>query len=134
MRLATMRESLMHGTGTRIGRQLLAFAVRRFGSRLTLSAVAGLLVVAALVALPLVALAQTPPSAELSALSLSSGTLRPTFAPTTTEYRAAVKHNVDQITVTATAAGGVTVETTWTLRTSHSPTLTPMPPGFRWTS
>ena len=43
-------------------------------------------------------------------LSLSSGTLRPTFAATTTEYRAAVKHNVSQITVTATAASGITVE------------------------
>ena len=53
--------------------------------------------------------AQTPP-AELSALSLSSGTLRPTFAAATTEYRAAVHHNVTQITVTAAAASGVTVE------------------------
>ena len=46
----------------------------------------------------------------LSALSLSSGTLRPTFAPTTTEYRAAVQYHVSQVTVTATAASGVTVD------------------------
>ena len=41
---------------------------------------------------------------------MSSGTLRPTFAATTYEYRAAVQYNVRQITVTATAATGVTVE------------------------
>ena len=61
---------------------------------------------AALAALTLTAVllqAQTPP-AELSALSLSSGTLRPTFAAATTEYRAAVHYNVSQVTVTATAA------------------------------
>ena len=58
----------------------------------------------------LVAGAQTPPPAELSALSLSDGTLRPAFAVATTEYRAAVKHNVSQITVTPMAAAGVTVE------------------------
>ena len=61
---------------------------------------------AALAALTLTAVllqAQTPPD-ELSALSLSSGTLRPTFAAATTEYRAAVHYNVSQVTVTATAA------------------------------
>ena len=43
---------------------------------------------------------------------MSSGTLRPTFAATTTEYRAAVQYNVSRVTVTvtATAATGVTVE------------------------
>ena len=54
--------------------------------------------------------AQTPPPAELSTLSLSSGTLQPTFAPATTTYRAAVQHNITQVTVTATAASGGTVE------------------------
>ena len=73
-----------------------------------LAAVAGLLIVAAMVALPPVALAQT--DATLSALSLSSGALRPTFVATTKEYRAAVKYNVSRITVTATAANGGTVE------------------------
>ena len=84
-------------------------AARRLGSRLTISAVAGLLIVVATVALPLVVLAQ---DATLSTLSLSSGTLRPTFAATTTEYRAAVQYNVSRVTVTvtATAATGVTVE------------------------
>ena len=53
--------------------------------------------------------AQTPP-AELSTLSLSSGTLQPAFATATTTYRAAVQHKITQVTVTATAASGVTVE------------------------
>ena len=43
----------------------------------------------------------------LSTLSLTSGTLRPTFAANTTEYRAAVKHNDSQITVTAASGGTV---------------------------
>ena len=89
-----------------VGR-LLVRAARRLGSRLTISFVAGLLIVVATVALPLVVLAQ---DATLSALSMSSGTLRPTFAATTYEYRAAVQYNVSQTTVTATAATGVTVE------------------------
>ena len=96
-------------TGSMIVGQLLVRAARRLGSRLTISAVAGLLIVVATVALPLVLLAQAP-DATLSALSMSSGTLRPTFAATTTEYRAAVQYNVSRITVTATAATGVTVE------------------------
>ena len=75
----------------------------RLGWRVTVSAVAILLTMAAMVALPLVVLAQTP-SAELTGLSLSSGTLRPTFAAATTEYRAAVKYSVSQVTVTAMAA------------------------------
>ena len=94
-------------TGSMIVGRLLGCAARRLGSRLTISAVAGLLIVVATVALPLVVLAQ---DATLSTLSLSSGTLRPTFAATTTEYRAAVQYNVSRITVTATAATGVTVE------------------------
>ena len=53
--------------------------------------------------------AQTPP-ADLITLSLSPGTLRPTFAAATTVYHTAVHHNVTQITVAATAASGVTVE------------------------
>ena len=59
----------------------------------------------------------TPRSSHtsLSALVLENNngaaiTLRPTFAATTTEYRAAVKHNVSRITVTATAAAGATLE------------------------
>ena len=52
--------------------------------------------------------AQTP-AAELAGLSLSSSTLRPAFDPAVTEYRAAVKHNVGQITVSGTPATGVTV-------------------------
>ena len=94
-------------TGSMIVGRLLVPAARRLGSRLTISAVAGLLIVVATVALPLVVLAQ---DATLSTLSLSSGTLRPTFAADTTEYRAAVQYNVSRITVTATAATGVTVE------------------------
>ena len=96
-------------TGSMIVGRLLGCAARRLGSRLTISAVAGLLIVVATVALPLVVLAQ---DATLSTLSLSSGTLRPTFAATTTEYRAAVQYNVSRVTVTvtATAATGVTVE------------------------
>ena len=94
-------------TGSMIVGRLLGCAARRLGSRLTISAVAGLLIVVATVALPLVVLAQ---DATLSALSMSSGTLRPTFAATTTEYRAAVQYNVSRVTVTATAATGVTVE------------------------
>ena len=94
-------------TGSMIVGRLLGCAARRLGSRLTISAVAGLLIVVATVALPLVVLAQ---DATLSALSMSSGTLRPTFAADTTEYRAAVQYNVSRVTVTATAATGVTVE------------------------
>ena len=96
-------------TGSMIVGRLLGCAARRLGSRLTISAVAGLLIVVATVALPLVVLAQ---EATLSTLSMSSGTLRPTFAATTTEYRAAVQYNVSRVTVTvtATAATGVTVE------------------------
>ena len=74
-----------------------------------LPAVAGLLIVAVMLALPLVALAQMP-DATLSALSLSSGALRPTFAASTTEYRAAVQYNVSRLTVTVTPATGATVE------------------------
>ena len=96
-------------TGSMLVGRLLGCAARRLGSRLTISAVAGLLIVVATVALPLVVLAQ---DATLSTLSMSSGTLRPTFAATTTEYRAAVQYNVSRVTVTvtATAATGVTVE------------------------
>ena len=50
--------------------------------------------------------AETQPD-TLSTLSLTSGTLRPTFAAATTEYRAAVKHNDSQITVTAASGGTV---------------------------
>ena len=56
------------------------------------SVVVAFLTMVAMVALPPVVLAQTP-SAELTGLSLSSGTLRPTSAA-----------------VSATAASGVTVE------------------------
>ena len=87
----------------------MALSARMLGWRVTLSAVEVLFVVAAMVALPLVLLAQTP-SAELSGLGLSSGTLRPTFDAATTEYRAAVKYGVSQITVAPAAAVGVTVE------------------------
>ena len=70
----------------------------------------GALILAVLYSVPAVPLQAQTPAAELSALSLSSGTLRPPFAAATTEYRAAVKHNVSQFTVTATAATGVTVD------------------------
>ena len=53
---------------------------------------------------------QQQDDATLSALTLSDGTLRPAFDAATTEYRAAVKHNVEQITVTPAAASGATVE------------------------
>ena len=98
----------LHGGACLLGTLLQALSARRPGWRVTLSAVAVLFTMAALVTLPTVALAQT--HAELSGLSLSSGTLRPTFAATTTEYRAAVKHGVNHITVTPTAATGGTVE------------------------
>ncbi len=68
------------------------------------------LLLAAIAALPALPLQAQTPAAELSGLSLSSGTLRPTFAAATTEYRAAVNYSVNRITVTATAAIGVTVE------------------------
>ena len=45
---------------------------------------------------------------SLSALTLSSGTLAPTFAAGTHEYGAAVAHDVDEVTVTPTAAAGTT--------------------------
>ena len=70
----------------------------------------GALILAVLFSLPVVPLQAQTPAAELSALSLSSGTLRPLFAATTTEYRAAVQYHVSQFTVTATAATGVTVD------------------------
>ena len=53
--------------------------------------------------------AQTPP-ADLSTLSVNPGTLRPAFAAATTVYLTAVKHNVSQVTITATAASGVTIQ------------------------
>ena len=73
-----------------------------------LAVIAALLVFIAVDAVSSPVQAQTP-AAELTGLSLSSGTLRPAFDPAVTEYRAAVKHIVMQITVTGTAAGGVTV-------------------------
>ena len=94
-------------TGSMIVGRLLVPAARRLGSRLTISAVAVLLIVVATVALPFVVRAQ---DATLSTLSLSSGTLRPTFTAATTEYRAAVQYNVSRITVTTTPAPGATVE------------------------
>ena len=62
----------------------------------------------------------TPPAPEdsqpkiserqtLSALSLSDGTLRPDFDSDTTEYRAAVEYDVEQITVTYTGETNSTV-------------------------
>ena len=45
---------------------------------------------------------------SLSALTLSSGTLAPAFASGTHEYGAAVAHDVDEVTVTPTAAAGTT--------------------------
>ena len=53
---------------------------------------------------------QTQADATLSALTLSAGTLRPAFDAATTEYRAAVRHNVAQVTVFPTATAGATVE------------------------
>ena len=79
---------------------------RRFP--ILLAAIAALLVFIAVDAVSRPVQAQTP-AAELMGLSLDSGTLRPAFDSAVTEYRAAVKHNVSQITVTGTAATGVTV-------------------------
>ena len=45
---------------------------------------------------------------SLSALTLNSGTLAPAFAAGTPEYGAAVAHDVDEVTVTPTAAAGTT--------------------------
>ena len=49
------------------------------------------------------------PQQQATGLTISSGTLRPEFDRATTEYRAAVKNNVGQVTVTATVAAGDTV-------------------------
>ena len=46
---------------------------------------------------------------RLSGLTISSGTLTPTFAATTFDYAATVAHDTSQITVTPAAADGVTV-------------------------
>ncbi len=60
---------------------------------------------------------QAPPGAEstdadLSALSLSAGTLAPAFDPARTSYTASVEHSQSRVTVTATAsdAANATVE------------------------
>ncbi len=45
---------------------------------------------------------------SLSALALSAGTLDPAFAAATLDYAAAVAHDVDEVTVTPTAAPGTT--------------------------
>ncbi len=49
------------------------------------------------------ALASVPNSADLSGLSLSSGTLSPSFDPATTAYSASVSNAVSSITVTPAA-------------------------------
>ena len=67
-----------------LGKPRRAWSARRPGWRVTPSAAAALNAVAAMVAMPPVALAQTS-SAELTPLSLSSGTRRPTFAAAATE-------------------------------------------------
>ena len=54
--------------------------------------------------------AEDSDDATLSALTLSDGTLRPTFSSETTEYHAAVLHEVEQVTITYTAASGSSVE------------------------
>ena len=64
------------------GKPLQALSARMPGWRITPAAAAALKAVAPMAALPLVALARTS-RAELNALSLSSGTLRPTFAAAT---------------------------------------------------
>lgn len=46
-----------------------------------------------------------PPSADLSNLTLSAGSLNPTFAAATTSYAASVPNGTASITVTPTAAG-----------------------------
>ncbi len=68
-------ESLAHTTGSMIGGHLLVWAARGLGSRLKLSAVAGLLVLAAMVALPLGTLAQTPGAPPESPQNLSGSVL-----------------------------------------------------------
>ena len=45
-------------------------------------------------------------NADLSALTVSSGTLSPSFSPGTTAYSVSVAHGVDSITVSGTAADG----------------------------
>ena len=71
-----------------------------------------LLAIAALLALPMQAQAQRR-CAERSRVGgqqrRRNHAASPRFAVTTTEYRAAFKHNVNRSTVTATAAAGVTV-------------------------
>ncbi len=50
------------------------------------------------------------PSLQLSALTLSAGTLAPSFSPSTADYTASVLNGVSSVTVTPTPAGsGVTV-------------------------
>ena len=66
------------------GKPLQAWSARMPGWRITPAAAAALNAVAAMAAMPLVALAQTS-SAELTPLRLSSGTLRPTFAAAATD-------------------------------------------------
>ena len=83
--------------------------VRTGSRRLPVLFAAMAVLVVALLGLPFSSLQAQTPAAQLTGLSLSSGTLRPAFDPAVTEYRAAVKHNVMQITVTGTAASGVTV-------------------------
>ena len=73
--MATIMESLAHTTGSMIGGHLLVWAARGLGSRLKLSAVAGLLVLAAMVALPLGTLAQTPGAPPESPQNLSGSVL-----------------------------------------------------------
>ena len=80
------------------GKPLQAVSARRLGWRITLSAAAALNAVAAMAAMPPVAFARTS-RAEHNALSLSSGTLRPTFAAGVTGYRAAAGYSVSRTTV-----------------------------------
>lgn len=59
----------------------------------------------------------TVPAATLSALSISSGTLSPTFKASTKKYTATVASNVSSVKVSATAASGGTLVSGYGSRT-----------------
>ena len=59
----------------------------------------------------------TVPAASLSALSISSGTLSPTFKASTKKYTATVASNVSSVKVSATAASGGTLVSGYGSRT-----------------
>lgn len=62
-----------------------------------------------------------PTSSNLSALTISTGTLSPTFTPTTFAYTSAVDNTVSSITVTPTSIDGGTIKVNGTAVTSGQP-------------